>query len=303
MTTIQARRKLIVIILLCVAVGGALLRQFADRGSTLRDVGTLLMLLWLPIIGQVISWLVARVRRPAAPVPDAFAAVGAFAAHLQVTLKFRAPQLPVDDVPVAVGEHRGALVLGSNEGFSARWFVPPGDAVRLGTAQELQVEFLTPALALPHFPPHTAFRMLVGQTFIGDGRVRAVLGTAALWLCCALAGMSADPAFAATDPDARWGAIASLNRWHGYSFSHPTREAAELAALNQCNRLAGRAGKCAVRLQFDRACGALAEGNYGEWATATAATREAAGKAAAVQCDNHLPAEPCKVVVSVCSTQ
>ena len=304
MTTIQARRKLIVIVLLCIAVCGALLRQFADRGSTMRDFGTLLMLLWLPIIGNVIAWLVARIRRPAAPEaePDAFAAAGAFAPHLLVTLKFRAPQLPVDDVPVAEGEHRCALVV-DNEGFSARWFVPPGDAIRLGTEHALQVEFLAPAVALPRFPPHTAFRMLVGNTFIGDGRVRAVLGTAALWLGCALAGLTVDNAQAATDVGALWGAIASLNRWYGYSFSHPTRAAAEQAALNQCNRLAGRAGKCNVRLQFDRSCGALAEGNYGEWATATAPTREAAGKTAAAECDKHLPAEPCKVVVSACSTQ
>lgn len=305
MTTLQARRKLIVIVLLCIAVCGAVLRHFADRGSTLRDFGTLLMLLWLPIIGNVIAWLVARVRRPAgpAPAPDPFAATaGAFEPHLLVALKFRAPQLPVDDVPLAEGEHRCALVV-DNEGFSARWFVAPGDTLRLGTEHALQVEFLAPAVALPRFPPQATFRMLVGSTFVGDGRVRKVLATAALWWCCGLAGMAADTAHAAPDAGARWGAIASLNRWYGYSFSHPTRAAAEQAALNQCNRLAGRAGKCSVRLQFDRSCGALAEGNYGEWATATAPTRDAAGKAAAVQCDNHLPAEPCKVVVNVCSTQ
>ncbi len=58
LTQIQARRRLIVVILLCVALGGAALRQLSAPGSTQRDVGTLLMLLWIPIIGNIIAWLV-----------------------------------------------------------------------------------------------------------------------------------------------------------------------------------------------------------------------------------------------------
>jgi len=64
MTTIQSRRKLIVIVLLCLAVGGALLRHFAAQGSMLRDIGTLLMLIWLPVVGNIVGWLMARIRRP-----------------------------------------------------------------------------------------------------------------------------------------------------------------------------------------------------------------------------------------------
>ncbi|RYY97401.1 MAG: hypothetical protein EOO24_19850 [Comamonadaceae bacterium] len=170
MTTIQARRKLIVVILLCVAVGGALLRQFAERGSTLRDFGTLLMLLWLPIVGNIIAWIVPRLRRRAAPEPDAFAPAGAFTPHALVELRFRPPQVPIDDVPLRVGEHRCALVI-DNEGFSARWFVAPGEVIRPGTSQALKVEFLAPGVAVPRFAPQTGFRMLVAGAFIGDGRV------------------------------------------------------------------------------------------------------------------------------------
>ena len=64
---------------------------------------------------------------------------------------------------------------------------------------------------------------------------------------------------------------------------------------------AGRAGSCEVRVSFDRACGALATGNFGEWGAASAATMGAAGKAAIAQCEGRLPTEPCKVVTSVCS--
>lgn len=170
MTTIQSRRKLIVIILLCVAVGGAVLRQLATPGSTLRDIGTLLMLLWVPIIGNVISWLIARVRRPAPPAPSPFDERASFEPQLLVELTLRPPLLPAEDIPVPAGEHRCALVVG-NEAFSARWWVPPGLLFRRGTTQALEMEFLAPDVALPRFGPGASFKMLVGESFIGDGRV------------------------------------------------------------------------------------------------------------------------------------
>jgi hypothetical protein len=102
-------------------------------------------------------------------------------------------------------------------------------------------------------------------------------------------------------PGPSWGAIAAQQGWYGYAYDQPSRSAAELAARALCDRAAGRPGACAVRAYFDRACGALATGNYGEWGTAIAPTASAASKAAASQCESHLPTEPCKVVVSVCS--
>ena len=133
-------------------------------------------------------------------------------------------------------------------------------------------------------------------------RAARTLGTLALILCCTTAGGAAtasSPADRAQPPS--WGAIASVQGWWGYSFNHASRGAAEQAARAQCERTAGQPGSCVVRTSFDRACGALATGNYGEWGTATAASAAGAGKAAAAQCNGHLPTEPCKVVVSVCS--
>ena len=172
-TTIQFRRKVIVIVLLCLAAAGAIVRQFAEPG-TLRNIGTLMMLLWLPIIGNIISWLVARIRRPAAPAAPDFEPGRAFHPHALVELTLRTPMLPSEDTPIGAGEHRCALVL-DNEGFSARWFVAPGEAFRRGVARTVQVEFLTPALALPRFERDAAFRMLVGESFVGDGRVLQLL--------------------------------------------------------------------------------------------------------------------------------
>lgn len=180
LTQIQARRRLIVVILLCVALGGAALRQLSAPGSTQRDVGTLLMLLWIPIIGNIIAWLVNRMRAaralkkaaavvaaaPAAPLREDMP----FEPHAWVELTLRPASVPAEDMPIAEGEHHCALVVG-NEGFSARWRVAPGRSFRRGTLQTLPVEFRVPATALARLQPGAAFRMLVGEAFIGDGRV------------------------------------------------------------------------------------------------------------------------------------
>lgn len=175
MTTRQARRRLIAVFLLCMAVAGAVLRHLAAPASTLRDVGTLMLLLWLPIIGSVVGWLFTKLRRrrPASG-PPSFEAGSAFQPHALVELTLRASQVPSENTLIPEGEHRCALVV-DNEGFSARWFVPPDQTFRRGNTQMLQIEFLAPALALPRFHPEAAFRMLVGESFVGDGRVLQVL--------------------------------------------------------------------------------------------------------------------------------
>ena len=109
-------------------------------------------------------------------------------------------------------------------------------------------------------------------------------------------------AFAADPQPPRWGAIASNYPAWGYAYDHPTRQAAEREARTQCERSAARRGVlCEVRITFAQACGALAQGNYGEWGVATAPSAAEAARGAAKQCDDHLPTEPCKVVVRACS--
>ncbi|WP_168164824.1 DUF4189 domain-containing protein [Variovorax sp. PAMC 28711] len=109
------------------------------------------------------------------------------------------------------------------------------------------------------------------------------------------------PAHAQSAQSPSWGAIASVYGAQGYAFNHPSRAAAEAAARAQCDRAARRPGACAVTAYFNRSCGALATGNYGEWGAATALTADAATQAAVGQCDAHLPTQPCKAVVTVCS--
>ena len=101
-----------------------------------------------------------------------------------------------------------------------------------------------------------------------------------------------------------WGAIAAKPGAHGYAFNQNSRATAERLARVQCEQAArrgGTSGTCEIRAYFDRSCGALATGNFGEWGAAYALTADAAGKAAVTQCDGHLPTEPCRLAVAVCS--
>jgi hypothetical protein len=177
MSTIQSRRQLIVVLLLCVAVIAAVVRHQSAPGTTTRDVSTVLMLLWLPVLGSILGWCIARLprRRQAAPAgPAGFAANSPFQPQLQVEFSLRRSSVPAENTPLAAGEHRAVLVV-ANQGFQMRWRVAAGAALPRGEAHALPIELLSPATALPQLPPGTDFRLLVGESFIGDGRVLAVL--------------------------------------------------------------------------------------------------------------------------------
>lgn len=180
MTTIQARRRLIVILLLAVAAVAALVRHFATPGSSVHDVSTVVMLLWLPVVGSIVGWAYGKLRRPpsAAPAgPPGFAPGQAFVAHAQVELALRPAPVPAEDVPVPPGEHASVLVVG-NQGFMVRWQVS-GQSLRRGETRTLDLQFLNPHTALPLLPAGTAFRLMVGEAFIGDGRMLRVPEAAA----------------------------------------------------------------------------------------------------------------------------
>ncbi|MGC3983904.1 MAG: hypothetical protein QM777_03765 [Pseudorhodoferax sp.] len=174
MTTIQFRRQLIVILLLCVAAIAAVVRHFAAPDSTVRTVSTVMMLLWLPVIGSIVGWCYGKLRRPPAPdTPPDFAPGQAFQPHALVEITLRESSVPAENIPKQAGEHRCVLVVGS-QGFQMRWQLAPGDLLRQGETRQLPMEFLSPQMALPLCPPGTTFRMLVGDSFVGDGRMLRV---------------------------------------------------------------------------------------------------------------------------------
>ena len=63
MKATSSRRKLIVIVLLALALVGAGMRYWAPNPSVTRDIGTLLLVLWLPVIGNVVAFVINRVTR------------------------------------------------------------------------------------------------------------------------------------------------------------------------------------------------------------------------------------------------
>lgn len=166
-----AGRRLAMIALLLLAVVGGLIREFATNPSTLRDVGTLLLVLWLPVIGNLVAWLIRKMpRRP--PPPMDFPAAAPFTPHLHAhveTLPLAAAQENAPDR----AEHRCLLVV-ERRGFIARLRAPVAQVLDT-PAQQLEFELLSPDLALRHLPPGTRFHLLAGNTPVAKGSIVAVL--------------------------------------------------------------------------------------------------------------------------------
>ena len=169
MKATSKRRTLIVWVLLALALVGAALRQFAPNPSFTRDLGNLLLVLWVPVIGNVVGWVIQKLKLGPKPPPD-FEPGSAFIPHLQTELTPLDAKLLERTGPIAPDENRCALVLG-RDGITARLPVPLAEWLRAGRTQSMPLQFLRPDLALPRFGPGTEFRVLVGQSIVGEGRV------------------------------------------------------------------------------------------------------------------------------------
>jgi hypothetical protein len=165
-----ARRKLVVIILLVLALAGGAIRLLAPNPSTLRDLGSLMLVLWVPVIGNVLAFFFRKIRFRRTPFDFPFA-----------------PDLLVEMIPLPAPPRLGlpltrdscALVVGT-EGFSVRLSpAPPADWLQQGAAIQVQAQFLKPAMALALFPPDTPFRIVAQQQLVGQGKVLQVLAARA----------------------------------------------------------------------------------------------------------------------------
>jgi hypothetical protein len=168
-THISSRRQIITVVLLVFAVIGGLMRWLAPQPSLARDMGSLLLVLWLPIIGNIIAWLVARAAKPKQAQPG-FAAGSDFVAHARMALTLLPADVPAASRPIRSGLFPCMLVLG-NEAFSARLQVRPGAEPVPEIAQTLEVQFLRPELAAPKLPVGTEFKLLDGRTLLGAGYI------------------------------------------------------------------------------------------------------------------------------------
>ena len=161
----SSRRQVVMATLLALAVVGAGMRYWATNPSLARDIGTLLLVLWLPAVGNLIAFLVRRLPRRAPRVVE-FAVTAAFAPQLIVSLSPNSTTaaLPTEEV-------RCTVVLGK-EGFTGRTAAPLSQVLAAaGGAQDVPLEMLRPEVALPRLLPGTSFELFVGQVHVAQGKV------------------------------------------------------------------------------------------------------------------------------------
>jgi hypothetical protein len=162
----SSRRQIVMAVLLSLAAIGGAIRHFADNPSLARDIGTLMLVLWLPAVGNLVAFVVRRIPRPASRPTD-FAAGSVFLPHLSAELT---PAAGETAPPLAPLERRCTLVLG-HAGFSARLRAPLSEWLAAGQPRTMELELLRPSLALPQLAPGTAFDLLAGNWVVGRGRV------------------------------------------------------------------------------------------------------------------------------------
>ena len=160
----SARRTLVVVILLVLALVGGAIRLWAPNPSSLRDLGSLMLVLWVPVIGNVIAFLVRRIKLRRTPFDFPFAP------DLLVEMSPLSPPPPLAQ-PLADG---CALIVGT-EGFTVRLSQPLAGWLKAGAAIQLQAQFLKPKMARALFAPETPFRIVAQQQLVGQGRVLRVL--------------------------------------------------------------------------------------------------------------------------------
>lgn len=160
------RRQIVMAVLLSLAVVGGAIRYFADNPSLLRDIGTLMLVLWLPAVGNLVAFVIRRIPRRT-HAPAGFATGSVFSPHLWAELT---PLASERAQPLPPLEQRCTLLLGQ-VGFSARLRAPLAQWLAAGAGQTMELELLRPSLALRQLKPGTAFDLLAGSAIIGRGRV------------------------------------------------------------------------------------------------------------------------------------
>lgn len=162
------RRRLAMAAMLGLAVAGAVIRGFAPEPSAWRDLGTMLLVLWLPAVGNLIAYLVRKIPRRAPPVTE-FAPGSVFTPHLQARVD--ALGMPGELLAALDPADRRCTLIVGRRGFTARLAAPVVQALAAAGEQALAMELLHPGVALPQLAPGTDFHLLVGTTAVARGRV------------------------------------------------------------------------------------------------------------------------------------
>lgn len=155
-------------VLLGLAVVGAAMRHWADNPSLARDIGTLLLVLWLPAVGNLVAFVVrqwhARTRRR-----TGFDADRAFSPQLVVRLTRLESRGSPGAAPAPDPRH--CTIAFGSEGFTARTALPLAQVLAETAPQDVPLELLRPGLALARLAPGTPFQLLVGNTAVARGSV------------------------------------------------------------------------------------------------------------------------------------
>jgi hypothetical protein len=166
----SARRQIVMAALLAGAVGGWLIRELAPNPSTLRDIGTLMLVLWLPAIGNLIAFVIRRIPRGAPQVAVPFDEGAPFVAHLRASLQ---PVTLPAGFALDPGTSHGTLISGQ-QGFTVRldrpvaaWLADPVAPVAL--------QCLRPKVAQRALAVGTKVHLLAGTTAIASGTITETL--------------------------------------------------------------------------------------------------------------------------------
>jgi hypothetical protein len=164
-----ARRRAAMATLLTLAALGGVMRWLAPNPSITRDIGTLMLVLWLPAIGNLIAWLTKKLPR-SAPPPTHFSPEAPFSAQVEAQLQRLA--LPAG-FATSIEPGQLATVLVGRRGFTVRlaepiaqWLAGEGDS-------PVMLELLRPSAATAHLVAGTDFHLLVGRQPVAKGVVRA----------------------------------------------------------------------------------------------------------------------------------
>jgi hypothetical protein len=161
----SSRRRLVMCVLLALAVAGSVIRQQAPTPSALRDFGTLLMVMWLPAVGNLVAYLLRKIPPRKLP-PVAFEADAPFSAQLLAHIN--TVPLPAGWIEKLDASERRCTAIVGRRGFTVRSEAPLSQWLR-DAPPTLALECLVPSVALRELLPGTAFGLLVGSTVVARG--------------------------------------------------------------------------------------------------------------------------------------